>query len=645
MDQKSYLAQALWHYRSTDKFTDIEIVCKDGKLSAHVALLAPFFASLGLKFFSSEDVPDFLLLPDLAKRDVEGELKKIYSGQKAIILLELLRSVKDIVKLEISDYVDEVESKPLENEKPDLKETLHDDDDYDFGVHDDIGQSDDEANDPDYFDKRDIKEDFPEPGGFKREKPAKRVSSSLRSKMVECKECGDECHGMVAYLAHMKEFHAKTKIDQEGGNVCPYCEKALKNNWVLRCHLALVHREELLKHHPDIVLTKPCPDCDEMFLGVTDLDKHTRTAHSKSSIEWNCQFCGEKFDKVGSLRIHRRNMHRNECLEAGIKSIFDRKQCPYCEKNSNSDSALKQHIYTVHKDKRADHPDIQATHFCDECGQEFYGKQLLTQHIDRCHTGQEGGNVCPYCEKVLKNDWLLKSHLALVHREELLKHHPDIVLRKPCPDCDEMFLSVRDLDKHTTAVHPKSTYKRSNKEKVPKFVCPHCKGVIGKMTNFQKKETLDQHILECHSGREYHCSQCPSVFYSPMARSRHEKRSHAEKTVKCEQCDMMFYNNSLKNHHYKQVHDNDTNWICSHCGDGFKDKRLYKAHVNRHLNHRPHACELCGKTFLADYHLKSHMQTHTLPYQCDQCEVRVSSTGSLKDHIRVVHEGLHLECR
>ena len=165
------------------------------------------------------------------------------------------------------------------------------------------------------------------------------------------------------------------------------------------------------------------------------------------------------------------------------------------------------------------------------------------------------------------------------------------------------------------------------------------------MTNFQKKETLDQHILECHSGREYLCSQCPSVFYSPKARSRHEKRSHAEKTVKCEHCDMMFYNNSLKNHHYKQVHDNDTNWICSHCGDGFKDKRLYKAHVNRHLNHRPHACELCGKTFLADYHLKSHMQTHTLPYQCDQCEVRVSSTGSLKDHIRVVHEGLHLECR
>ena len=53
MDQKSYLAQALWHYRSTDKFTDIEIVCKDGTLSAHVALLAPFFASLGLKFFSS----------------------------------------------------------------------------------------------------------------------------------------------------------------------------------------------------------------------------------------------------------------------------------------------------------------------------------------------------------------------------------------------------------------------------------------------------------------------------------------------------------------------------------------------------------------------------------------------------------------
>ena len=63
MDQKSYVAQALWHYRFTKKFTDLTIVCKDGALPAHVALLALFFASLGLEFSSTDDVSLFLLLP------------------------------------------------------------------------------------------------------------------------------------------------------------------------------------------------------------------------------------------------------------------------------------------------------------------------------------------------------------------------------------------------------------------------------------------------------------------------------------------------------------------------------------------------------------------------------------------------------
>ena len=87
-----------------------------------------------------------------------------------------------------------------------------------------------------------------------------------------------------------------------------------------------------------------------------------------------------------------------------------------------------------------------------------------------------------------------------------------------------------------------------------------------------------------------------------MARSGHEKRTHAEKTVKCDECDMMFYNEGYKNHHFKQVHIENTNWVCSHCGDSFRHKKIYEAHVNRHVNHRPHACDVCGKTFLVESH-------------------------------------------
>ena len=85
--------------------------------------------------------------------------------------------------------------------------------------------------------------------------------------------------------------------------------------------------------------------------------------------------------------------------------------------------------------------------------------------------------------------------------------------------------------------------------------------------------------------------------------------------------------------------------VCSQCGDSFRHKKIYEAHVNRHVNRRPHACDVCGKFFLVESHLKQHIKTHTLPYQCDQCEVRVASSGGLKDHIRVVHERIQLQCR
>ena len=140
MDQGSYLSQALWHYRTLSQFTDLVLVCKDGSLPAHAAILAQFLTSLGLKFSSSDDVPDCLVLPDLGTKEVECELKKIYSGQKATVLCELLKRQEQTVKLEIGDYVDEQEPKPFENDDSDAKESLHDD----FSIHEDSYQDEDE---------------------------------------------------------------------------------------------------------------------------------------------------------------------------------------------------------------------------------------------------------------------------------------------------------------------------------------------------------------------------------------------------------------------------------------------------------------------------------------------------------------------
>ena len=535
MDQGSYLSKALWHYRSISKHTDLILLCKNGSLSAHSALLAPFLTSLGMKFASNDELPDYcLVLPDLDTNEVEGELKKIYRGHKATVLFELLRSTESTIKMEISNYMDEEEeAKPFENYHLDNKETLHDDDD------DDSYQGEDEpcVTKTDDVVKEETKEKSTKSSSNVKSKRPSR--SPQKSKVMKCNKCGDECDGMGALLAHVKEFHGKTgEVDEGGKNWndmrhCPYCEKKIKGRQSFKIHLATLHREEMILNHPDIELSRPCPDCELMFFGVADLDKHTRNVHSKSSIEWNCQFCDDKFGTKGQLTAHRKERHVEECLEAGIKSIFDVKQCPYCETKCSTTKALNTHIFHVHEEKRGDHP-----------------------------------------------------------------------------------------------------------KKKFKFVCTHCKS--GK---YQKEALLAQHILENHSGKEYYCSQCPMIFHTPQQRGIHERRNHSEKKIKCDQCDMMFSTPSYRNAHFKMVHVKEPDRICPHCGEGFRDKILFEAHVNRHLGHRPHACELCGKTYLTERDLKSHIDTHTLPYQCDKCDVRTGSKTLLKDHMRVVHDGIQLGCR
>ena len=46
-----------------------------------------------------------------------------------------------------------------------------------------------------------------------------------------------------------------------------------------------------------------------------------------------------------------------------------------------------------------------------------------------------------------------------------------------------------------------------------------------------------------------------------------------------------------------------------------------------------------------DRYAKKHMYIHTLPVQCEQCDVRVANTGTLKGHVRKLHDQIKIECR
>ena len=63
MDQATYLSQTLWQFLEASAFTDLTLVCKDGEVAVHSAMLASLLDKVGFSCLSVED-QECLLMPE-----------------------------------------------------------------------------------------------------------------------------------------------------------------------------------------------------------------------------------------------------------------------------------------------------------------------------------------------------------------------------------------------------------------------------------------------------------------------------------------------------------------------------------------------------------------------------------------------------
>ena len=96
MDHLSYLSQTLWEFCGSHDLTDVTLVCQDGSMPAHAAMLATLFSSFGIRFTSREEIPRSIILPDCVTKEVQYDLKKLYlrNGEN------MRRKVAKVVKVE-----------------------------------------------------------------------------------------------------------------------------------------------------------------------------------------------------------------------------------------------------------------------------------------------------------------------------------------------------------------------------------------------------------------------------------------------------------------------------------------------------------------------------------------------------------------
>ena len=625
MDQSSYLSQTLWDYRERGLYTDLTLVCEDGSLPTHSAMLAGLFASFRINFISREEVPECLFLPGLATATVKEAIGDLYFKCDTNLIMAILKPIV-FVKAE----VEEKDSKSYKPENYDGLDEVDDNQETDELEKDNF-LPDNKYEKIEQINKQETLMQEPKDEVSDTELDCKtntdikslnrkvgRPKSSFSAKYssaFECTKCGELCIKKVTLVKHMVQAHGyQTKQEQnkiiENPMSCQYCERILKTNITMNDHLATIHREHVLLNHPEIKMSTPCQECDLMFYGIRDLDKHSRNVHNKSLRKFTCPICQDTFESATLQLKHRKQIHKDE---SGVS------KCPYCEKTIKH-FGIKKHIFNTHRDKRSLHPEIPVRYRCDDCDEEFHDEATRNNHKDMIHTT---GGKCHICSKVYTKIQSFKSHMK-THSNEV----------HVCEICSKEFKG-----KHLLKDHLKRHDGSINQDY--KFPCLQCN------KKYQSEKCLQQHMVTAHSGVQYICSQCPKSFRTTQLRQCHEKKIHAEKTFKCQECDQMFSGQGYLNGHIRKIHVKAKDKICPHCGEAFSSTNItsFNAHVKRHTNDRQYSCETCGKDFLIPSHLKQHMKRHTLPFHCDLCDERKGSMFDMEAHKRQVHGGVQLTCR
>ena len=263
---------------------------------------------------------------------------------------------------------------------------------------------------------------------------------------------------------------------------------------------------------------------------------HSETSH-------RCDLCGRSFPSMPSWRGHRghciRKMHK-------IKT-------PQSTKRHNT---------------RSKSPSKLTSFQCTECGRDFRWKSWLKRHLKSHHsvTDSESDDDAECDDEEMGSD----SNSNFDSNSNLKSQSKRRVF--PCSNCDDTFLSKRDLNGHWLAVH------LSDDEDDPSIQSP-VHAVKSRRRTLKESTTNRATAPSTESRKEsaFRCTECGQEMSSKRSLMNHELLHREERPFECTLCDSAFPVEDRLNTHYLNVH-----------------------------GVRPHRCQRCNGQFAKKMELRHH---------------------------------------
>lgn len=244
----------------------------------------------------------------------------------------------------------------------------------------------------------------------------------------------------------------------------------------------------------------------------------------------------------------------------------------------------------VEKYKKERRKREQPNLVCDECGENFYSKSLLKEHVYG-HSHKYGkDSYCDLCGANFFFQRSLQIHKTEVHNKKMYtkvlpKRVPnDLPACFICDICGNEYSSYASITGHLKIVH----------KKIADFCCHICPA------KFKTRVYLERHIEDVHEKiMRYQCKVCGKCFKRKYQVKEHEN-AHND-PVPCNVCGKMVRNlrTHIKNIH--EVHRTVEKACCVECGKMVSIYSL-QLHIDRKHKKLPIAgksypCEQCPEIF------------------------------------------------